>query len=130
MPPRKRKRPSRYTDDSGSQLVDQLPTQDDSTTDNPSLNIDYDKLAAAMLRQQAAQKRSIGGKNPSAKTVNKNSTASPAPSTSIPSTSHQETDGNISCHHSITDHAGGSPPTAVPLNSQSIGAFVDCLFAG
>ena len=64
MPPRKRKRPSRYTDDSGSQLVDQLPTRDDSTTDNPSLNIDYDQLAAAMLRQQAAQKRSIGGKKP------------------------------------------------------------------
>jgi hypothetical protein len=83
-----------------------------------------DKLAAAMLRQQAA----VGRKNPNAKTMNKNPTASLAPSPSVPSPSQQETDGNTSCHHSITDQA--NPPTAVPLSSQSIGVFVDRLFAG
>jgi hypothetical protein len=128
MPPRKRKRPSRYTDNSGVQIVDQLPTQDENTKDNPSVNIDYDKLAAAMLRQQAAQKQSVGRENPNAKTMNKNPTASLAPSPSVPSPSQQETDGNISCHHSITDQA--SKTTAVPLSSQLIGVFVDRLFAG
>jgi hypothetical protein len=87
-------------DNSGAQIVDQLPTQDENTsttTDNPSVNIDYDKLAAAMLHQQAVQKQSVGRENPNAKTMNKNPTASLVPSSSIPSLSQQETDGNTSC---------------------------------
>jgi hypothetical protein len=135
MPPRKRKRPARFLDPDDQPTpsdTNNPPAVDNSdnlsasgSSDNTSLSdsasasssaaIDYDKLAAAILRQQASNDNSgVGGALTNTQTnvpndarLTKNSKSAPAqPSTSTSTSSNQASGGVPSTSKHPVTHLG------------------------